>query len=190
MTASKIKEQMRKDLLARRGRLGFEEVYGLSLRIQRRFVATEEFRSAKKLALYSSFRNEVLTDEIFLRALEEKKEVYFPRVIKEGPHLAFYRVNGKEELSPGSYNILEPPRGGFESLMEEFDCAIVPGVAFDAMGGRLGYGRGYYDRILVRAKCPTVALAFSFQILSEPLPSEVHDVRVDSIVTEKRVFRI
>ncbi|MBI5560037.1 MAG: 5-formyltetrahydrofolate cyclo-ligase [Deltaproteobacteria bacterium] len=197
MVNTVTKESLRAELLGRRSRLSFEEVYRLSLMIQKRFTAMREFRSAKRLVIYSSFRNEVLTDEIFLRAVGEGKEVYFPRVVrlapsgaKGAPHLSFYMVKDRRELSPGSYNILEPPHGGVEAGPEAFDCAVVPGVAFDTSGTRLGYGKGYYDRVLTRTRCPVVALAFGFQCLAEALPSEPHDVRVDSIVTENKVLRV
>ncbi|MBI5560997.1 MAG: 5-formyltetrahydrofolate cyclo-ligase [Deltaproteobacteria bacterium] len=190
LTTVAEKEHLRQTMLGQRSRMAFEEVYRLSLEIQARFVRGTEFRLAKKLALYASFKNEVLTDEIFSRALEAGKEVYFPRIVRGGPHLAFYRVNGKEELQAGSYKILEPPEVVDEAAPATLECVVVPGVAFDANGARLGYGKGYYDRFLKKTRCPVVALAFGFQLLSRPLPEEPHDVTVNSIVTESGIIRV
>ncbi|MEE9614474.1 MAG: 5-formyltetrahydrofolate cyclo-ligase [Thermodesulfobacteriota bacterium] len=184
------KESLRKEFLGKRCRLSFEEVFRASSLVQKRFMETREFGGARRIALYSSFRNEVLTDDILSRAVEGGKEVFFPRVVSSGPHLAFFRVTDREELSPGSYDILEPPDGGTEAPPSGFDCVVVPGAAFDMTGARLGYGKGYYDRVLAKVRCPVVGLSFDFQILEEgEMPTEPHDVRVGSVVTESRVIR-
>jgi 5-formyltetrahydrofolate cyclo-ligase len=190
MTTSNSKEYLRSLLLGRRCRLPFEEIYRRSSLVQERFLDIPEFGSARSIALYSSFKNEVLTDEIFLRALQEGKEVFFPRVVRGVPHLAFFSVSGRDELSPGSYDILEPPPEGEVMGPDAFDCMVVPGIAFDMTGAMLGYGKGYYDRVLRGVACPTVALAFDFQLLGDDIPAEEHDVKVDSVVTETRVVRI
>jgi 5-formyltetrahydrofolate cyclo-ligase len=183
------KEYLRSLLLGRRCRLPFEEIYRRSSLVQERFLKLPEFSSARSIALYSSFKNEVLTDEIFLRALNEGKEVSFPRVVRAVPHLAFFRVGGKQELSPGSYDILEPPSKGERREPDSFDCVVVPGIAFDMSGARLGYGKGYYDRFLSAVRCPIIALAFDLQVLGENIPVTEHDVKMDSVVTESRVMR-
>ena len=73
--------------------------------------------------------------------------------------------------------------------MATFDLMAVPGVVFDENGGRIGYGKGYYDRILSEARCRVVALAFDFQVLTE-VPSEEHDMTVDALVTETRIIKV
>lgn len=190
MITSNSKEYVRGLLLTRRLRLPFEEVCRRSLLVEERFVMLPEFGSARTIALYSSFRNEVLTDRIFLTAVREGKEVFFPRVVRGEPHLEFFRVNEKEELSPGSYDILEPPENASPRPPGDFDCMVVPGVAFDVSGARIGYGKGYYDRVLNGAGCPKIALAFDFQLLGEDLPAAEHDVKMDSVVTESRVLKL
>jgi 5-formyltetrahydrofolate cyclo-ligase len=189
MITSNSKQSLRELFLSRRCRLPFEEILRRSLLVQQRFITLPEFASASSLALYSSFRNEVLTDRIFSRAVFEGKEVFFPRVVRGEPHLEFFRVNEKEELSPGSYDILEPPENGEPREVGDLDCLVVPGVAFDMSGARIGYGKGYYDRALNGAGCPIIALAFDFQVLGEDLPISEHDIKMDSVVTETRVIR-
>lgn len=139
------------------------------------------------IALYASFKNEVLTDEVLLDALERGKEVFYPKVIKGG--LGFVRVNGKDELEVGSYDIPEPRGKGFVEK-PIVGLVVVPGVAFDVVGNRLGYGKGYYDRMLalLAGSAQLVSLAFDFQVV-EGIPTQPHDMRVDWVITEKRVIR-
>lgn len=190
MNRSAIKERLRARLLEVRREMAFEEVYSLSLRVQKRFLRSPFYRNAGRLALYSSFSNEVLTDELFQKANEEGKEVYYPRVIRAGKsRLAFFRVAHLKELKPGSYEIPEPEEKEAAVTATTFDLVVVPGVAFDLTGARVGFGKGYYDMALEGLKCPVVALAYDFQVVNELIPSEPHDVRVSAIVTEKRTVR-
>lgn len=190
MNRSAIKERLRARLLEVRREMAFEEVYRLSQRVQRRFLSSSFFRGSGRLALYSSFSNEVLTDEIFQKADEQGKEVYYPRVIRGAKdHLAFFRVAHLKELKPGSYEIPEPEEKEVRVTATTFDLVVVPGVAFDPSGARVGFGKGYYDKALEGIECPIVALAYDFQVLDELIPSEPHDVRVSAVVTEKRILR-
>jgi 5-formyltetrahydrofolate cyclo-ligase len=120
-------------------------------------------------------------------ALSRGKAVMLPRV--EGDLLKIYEIRGMEELSPGYMGIPEPP-SSVERLrgIKDVRMVVMPGAAFDPRGWRLGYGKGYYDRMLEGAReAPLVALAYEEQI-SESLPHEEHDVRVDVIITDKRVM--
>lgn len=178
-------------LLETRRRLAFEEVYRLSGLVQARLLVTGFYASARRLALYASFRNEVLTDEIFQDADSNGREVSYPRVVKgAGKRIAFFKVGHLGELATGSYEIKEPGLSEVEASLDGLDLVVVPGVAFDRFGHRLGYGKGYYDMALAGARCPVVALAYDFQVVDERLPTEPHDVPVSAIVTETRVITI
>ncbi|MBI5888199.1 MAG: 5-formyltetrahydrofolate cyclo-ligase [Deltaproteobacteria bacterium] len=186
-----LKERIRRELLEKRRSMAFEDVYRMSLKIQKRLLGTRLFRGAMRLSLYSSFQNEVLTDDIFQKAAEEGKEVYYPRVVDgKDRHLAFFKVAGLHGLSPGRYDILEPPEGAQSTGPEAFDLVVVPGVAFDARGSRLGYGKGYYDRALGTFNGHIIGLAYDFQVIESEIPVESHDVRVSGIITEKRIIRV
>lgn len=186
-----MKERIRGELLEKRRSMAFEEVYRMSLSIQKRLLRSRLFRGAMRLSLYSSFQNEVLTDDIFQKAAEEGKEVYYPRVVDgKDRHLAFFRVAGLHGLSPGRYDILEPPEEADRSGPEAFDLVVVPGVAFDVRGSRLGYGKGYYDRALGAFNGGIIGLAYDFQVIEGEIPVERHDVRVSVIITEKRIIRV
>lgn len=190
MNRSAKKELIRKKLLEMRRSMAFETVYALSLKAQKRFLDSTFFREAGKISLYCSFQNEVLTDEIFEEARILGKEVYYPRVVASGGKgvLEFFRVGNLAELSPGAYEIPEPPGHAEPVSPDSFDLIVVPGVAFDGQGGRLGFGKGYYDMALSGAGGRKVALAYEFQVLKEQIPVEPHDVTVSAIVTDGRVI--
>lgn len=183
------KRLYREEFLAKRLRMSFEEVMERSAKIQERFLSLSEYRKAKRIALYASFKNEVLTDSIFTHALSHKKGVFFPKVSKRGEGLVFSRVRGKEDLTIGSYNILEP-QGCDNEPLSSFDIVVVPGIAFDSYGNRIGYGKGYYDMTLANCKGKgfIVGLAYAMQVLDK-IPHLSHDVRVDLIVTEEGVIK-
>ena len=191
MNRSAKKELIRKRLLEERRSLAFETVYELSLRAQKRLLKTSLFRDAARVCLYCSSQNEVLTDEVFEKAWAAGEEVFYPRVVVSGAkrRLGFFRVHGLEELSPGAYEIPEPAGGAELESPDGFDLIVVPGVAFDERGGRLGFGKGYYDMALQGARGRTVALAYEFQVLKkEEIPVEPHDVTLSAIVTDERVI--
>src|SRR3990170_3117847 len=167
MRPSITKERLRKRFLEIRRELSFEEVYRLSARVQERFLLTPGYRRSRHLCLYSSFQNEVLTEEILRRAVSDGKDVYYPSVVRGIRHLEFYRVKDPGELSPGSYDIPEPRHRESGASPGVFDLVVVPGVVFDLRGARLGFGKGYYDRALREAGCAVVALAYEFQVLGE-----------------------
>ncbi len=177
------KRSIRADLLARRKHLAAETCLSHSLQIQQFLLQTAEFQAATAIALYSPVLNEVFTEQLFRAACDADKLVAYPRVC--GADLEFVRVAGPGDLSPGSFGVLEPTGNQLVSP-GALDMAVVPGVGFDLQGGRLGYGKGFYDRGLhssQRPKC-LVGLCFELQLL-EKLPAENHDVHMDIIITEK-----
>jgi 5-formyltetrahydrofolate cyclo-ligase len=191
MHGTTAKERLRRTLLDMRRSLAFEEVYAASAKAQQRLLSSGPFRSASRLSLYASSRNEVLTDDVFRKAAEDGKEVYYPRVVRgSSAHIEFFKVGRLDDLSPGSYDIKEPVTAPGGVSAASFDLVVVPGVAFDLAGARLGYGKGYFDRALKGVGCQIVALAYDFQVLEGPIPVEPHDVRVSAIVTETRFIEI
>ena len=191
------KLSLRRDFIRLRHSMKLLDVKEKSESIQKAFLELPEYNSSLRLALYSSFNNEVFTDTVFSKALLSGREVFFPRADKERTELAFISVSGPDELHPGLFSIDEPLHGGGgrvgrELTAGELDLIVVPGVAFDTGGARVGYGKGFYDRALYGANTRVVALAFDFQVLEEGdrLPVMEHDIGVDVIITEKRIIRI
>ncbi|MFQ5354232.1 MAG: 5-formyltetrahydrofolate cyclo-ligase, partial [Thermodesulfobacteriota bacterium] len=168
--------------------LTFEAVWARSAIIQKNLVETAFFKDAHKIALYSSCQNEVLTDAIFTSARAENKVIFYPRIFKGGAAMRFLPVESLDELSPGAYDIREPGATTGEIDPRDLDLVVLPGVAFDSRGARLGFGKGFYDRALCKIKCPLAALAYDFQIM-DSIPTEAFDVMMDYIITEKRLIK-
>jgi len=180
------KKTIRDEMLAKRKCLATATCMSLSLRIQQRLLTSAEYSGAVTLALYSPILNEVFTEEIFRDAHRRGKRVVYPKV--GNPGLEFIQVESRGELRRGAFGILEPS-GADPVPLREIDLLVVPGVAFDRAGYRLGYGKGFYDRALHshEERGSLVGLGFEFQVISM-LPAETHDVRMDMIVTEERIL--
>lgn len=162
--------------------------------IRKRLYRLSEFMKADNILLFASFRSEVNTGAILTHVLKLGKRLTLPRVDARRRMLRLYEVKDANELSPGYMGISEPSAEiDREIPLGSIDLAVVPGIGFDATGNRLGYGGGYYDRLLSaageqKARIFTLSLAFEEQI-TEALPSEPHDVRIDMIITDKRLIR-
>lgn len=156
-----------------------------------RLFALPEVSRAGTLLFYVATGHEVQTSGMIAHALAAGKRVAVPRVDAEARRLDLYPIASVvRDLAPGFAGILEPRTDGRPPLpLSEIDLAVVPGVAFDAAGCRLGRGGGYYDRWIAAAggKIPIVGLAFECQI-ADRLPVESHDRQVGFIVTEKRII--
>jgi len=162
--------------------LSDDEIKQKSLLISENLFRLDSFKLAKRIALYSPILNEVRTNQVFLKSIELEKEVYFPRV--NGSSLDFYRVDDLKQLKPGKFGVLEPECALFKVDPQQIDLFVIPGLAFDHSGNRLGYGKGYYDRTLINIPVQNRAgLSYSFQILSF-IPANENDQKVGVVVTE------
>jgi 5-formyltetrahydrofolate cyclo-ligase len=153
-------------------------------------AATPEFRGATRIALYAALRDELSTRPLEAAARADGKRVALPRILPGG-RLELVWVDSFEELRPGRYGVPEPPDGGTTVSLAELDVVIVPGVAFDREGGRLGRGGGYYDRALaarVGRRPFVVGFAQSTQVVDR-VPREEFDQPVDAVVTERELIR-
>lgn len=192
MNLKVYKSELRKKILAKRDLLSEEEINSKSTLIMENLWTLNEFTSAKNIFLFVNFRSEVRTIPIIERCLEEEKKVILPRTDIKNKQLLLYFVKSLSSLKEGVYGILEPdPASNERAYVESIDCAVVPGSAFDEKGGRMGYGGGFYDRLLpdLRAGVPKIAIAFELQIIDE-VPMGYYDQKMDIIVTEKRIIRI
>ncbi len=154
-------------------------------------AATEEFERAAAVALFASRSDEPSTAPLFDLALSAGKTALLPRCTDAGT-LTFFRVESWEDLRPGSYGVLEPGPALRPATLGQTDLVLVPGVAFDRCGGRLGRGRGYYDRTFPVGDAGGAVLfgmAFAFQMV-DWIPAGRLDRRVDAVVTEEGVLRV
>lgn len=182
------KRSLRQQLLVRRRALLSGVVEAASLLAQRAFLALPEFRSATAVGIYAPIHNEVMTGLIRDGALSSGKRLCYPAVT--GNELEFRRVEAAIDLVPGAFGILEPTPKCPVCPPNTIDLVLVPGVAFDLFGRRIGYGKGYYDRTLhsLEGNGRLVGLCFDFQLV-EKISGEPHDVLMDVIITDRRVIR-
>jgi len=151
-------------------------------------MGLDAFRTAQSVLLYAAFRTEVPTDELIWVTLGMGKKVLVPKVDKITRSLSKHVIECLSELETGYQGIPEP-RTDTCWKVEDIEMIVIPGVAFDERGHRIGYGGGYYDRLLPRVKGhrPIAALAFEEQVL-EHVPTEAHDITMDFIITDRRVI--
>ncbi|HYH67466.1 MAG TPA: 5-formyltetrahydrofolate cyclo-ligase [Urbifossiella sp.] len=183
-----IREQARKNRVAQKDK---DE---LSRAICGRFMALPAYQAAKTVMWYVDAGSEVRTRHTLPEALTHGKRVVVPWCVVETNTLELFLLEDMSELVEGAYKILEPKdelrRLSAKMVQpEELDLVMVPGTAFDPRGGRMGQGKGYYDRLLARARpdAPLVALAFDCQIFDE-IPVAGHDVFMDEVLTETRAI--
>lgn len=182
------KKAIRKRTLQAREELATEVAQELSGRILRHLKELELFRTAKVIHTYVSTKlNEVDTRRLIQEVLRSGRRVAVPITNRQRKALDHSEILSLDDLKPSTFGILEPatPRPVGEALL---DLVIVPVVAVDRHGNRVGFGKGYYDRFLKSVRCPKVALAYSFQVLDE-IPEAPGDERLDFIVTENGVVQ-
>lgn len=187
-------QQRRKAYDARNGQTDKDAVSRI---ICAQFIAHPAYQSAKTVMWYSHCRSEVRTQATLFCELATDKRIVIPYCTKnEQRHnkLGLWLLEDFAELVPGMWGILEPPtqrwgEPGKEILPDQLDCVMVPGVAFDRNGGRLGNGAGYYDRLLktVRADAVLIGVCFESQLV-EQVVMEADDVTMDVVITEKSLY--
>lgn len=143
-----------------------------------RLERSAAFQLADKVLMYHSLPDELETHR-FLNKWKDRKKFFLPRV--NGVNLELLPYD-ESRLEIGSFHI-EEPTGNNLHPVEEIEMIVVPGVAFDRKGIRLGRGRGFYDRLLQNAKAIKVGIGYEFQLVDD-LPSEPHDVPMDMVITE------
>ena len=189
--AAQQREALRREVLARRDRLPAEARRRASRAIAERFWGLAELASARTVHISLSVGSEVETGDVVAEARRRGLRVVVPVTLVNERRLLLVEFDGLETLAPGPFGIPEPrPEGRKVVDLARVDALVIPGVAFDEHGNRLGWGAGFYDRLLERARpdVPIIALAYECQIVPA-VPPEGHDVRVSVIVTEQRVIR-
>jgi 5-formyltetrahydrofolate cyclo-ligase len=184
------KNQLRDELLSARLRLAPDERARRSRAACEWVTALPEFVEARTIALYAAAGAEVDPAPLAEAALARRKRIAFPRLDPDSRVLSFIAC-APADLVPGARGVRAPPPGAAPLPLEELDLVVVPGVAFDLHGRRLGRGGGYYDATLalLPARTLRVALAFDLQIVPE-VPGEPHDAEVHLIATETRFLEV
>jgi len=183
-----MKQAIRKDILALREQLAPDTRAAYSAAINRRLLHLPEYRQAKVVLGYMNFGAEFASELWVEQVLADGKQLVLPRVNHHTNRLDLYRVDDLEsQLAAGLWGIREPIAERCERLerLNEVEFVLLPGVAFACDGARLGYGKGFYDRLLARMTHgpALVAAAFAMQIVAQ-IPQEETDIKVAWIVTE------
>jgi 5-formyltetrahydrofolate cyclo-ligase len=179
------KKLLRRSTLAERGNLTEQDRLALSKAAVRRLLEVDEVEQARSVLTFSSFGHEISTDSLIDDLLERGKKVLIPWV--DGQSLAAAEIRSRSELQPGFRGIHEPSER--TAVAPTADVIIVPGVAFDELGRRLGYGGAFFDQFLKTTRGFRIGLCFDLQIANE-IPVEDHDEPVDMVVTDSRTLRL
>lgn len=190
MELHEVKKSIREQ--AHANRKAQENKDELSQAICDKFTALEEYAAADCVLAYIDVRTEVRTRQHLPKLLASGKRIAVPYCVDD--ILQLFLLEDMEELSIGMYKILEP-KPELRELpakqidVREIDLIMVPGVAFDRRGARMGHGFGYYDKLLehARPETPLVALAFECQLFPE-IPTQAHDIFMDKIITEQAIY--
>ncbi len=178
---------IRRQIRLVRERLSLDEVQTKSALVAQRLIGTDVFKRARTVMLYVPTRNEVDTREIMRVCGDMGKRIVLPATVREHRQMILLEYSVGTPLVVGEYGIYEPPRTNTLVPVEQVDLVCVPGVAFTEEGTRLGYGGGYYDRLMHERgfSAFSCALCYEFQLVRR-IPEEEFDRRVDALVTEAR----
>jgi 5-formyltetrahydrofolate cyclo-ligase len=194
-----VKQQLRKIMEAKRQQLKLEQQQSASeviCRWAQDFITPQKHLSTRypTLLAFMPIRSEVDITPLIRWCWEAGYHVAVPKVDKALQSMEAYEISSFEELEPGAWGIPEPrPTASRVTTLAEIDVIIIPGLAYDRQGGRLGYGSGFYDRFLssyaVMGLPQPFKLGVCFDIqLQDELPMEQHDLRVDILITEEKVY--
>jgi len=187
MEISAAKNNLRKQYKQIREALTIEQVTQNSKKIADQLFDTPFWKNSSTVMLYVSFRNEVMTEQIYRRGWQEGKTMLIPICSSQDGIMTMSILSSYEQLVPNRYGIPELPAAMQQIVSpEKIDLCIIPGIAFDRNGNRLGFGAGYYDRYLaqIRKNVPRVALAHSCQIYDGLLPTDRYDLPIHYMLTE------
>lgn len=194
-----MKQRFRREMISLRRGLAADDAQRRSAEAQERLMAQPLWRDARCVALYASLPGELATDALLDAAWQQGKTVLLPRVVPQKVaggkgHMDFVACAGWSDLVAGAYGIREPrpdlPAWGCRPEQPDGppDCFVLPGVAFDRHGHRLGFGGGFYDRFQARTSwpCPRIGLCYDLQLVENFAPGlcDSWDMGVTHICTE------
>jgi 5-formyltetrahydrofolate cyclo-ligase len=183
----KTKQNIREQILQIRKNLTVAEKVKLSRSILRNLFLLPDFQKAGMIHTYiSSKSNEVDTLELIVEVLSQNKNIIVPIANPKTKMMTHSFLFSFNDLQKGAFDILEP-KNIIPATIEQINIALIPVVAVDHHGNRIGFGAGFYDRFLQSLRCVKIGLAYDFQIV-ESIPKEEHDVQLDYIVSNNRTI--
>jgi 5-formyltetrahydrofolate cyclo-ligase len=183
------KKKLREMILAQRDAMPADVRRAASITILNKVCALPQYAKAKAVLTYMGFGSEIETQSFLNRIIADGKIAVLPRVDRASQALALHPVRSIAELLQGKWGILEPPTHAPMVSISAIDFVLIPGVAFDRLGNRLGYGRGYYDKLLSAATpaLARVSAAFPCQIV-DVVPVGSDDQQVHCVITENETI--
>jgi 5-formyltetrahydrofolate cyclo-ligase len=184
------KESLRKRILAQRKNLSSYEVFIKSWFAQENLIRSVQFSKCETIGVYYPILNEVQTFRIINKSISGNKKICIPKLLNN--EITFYSITSLINLIAGKYNIKEPIVHE-NNECKKIDTVIIPGVVFDRLGNRIGYGKGYYDKFLKRFSRENViliGLGYDFQLISDIIMHEPHDVKLDALITNRELLYI
>ncbi|MBN1298589.1 MAG: 5-formyltetrahydrofolate cyclo-ligase [Actinobacteria bacterium] len=186
---SEEKKQIRQAIQEKRNSMEKETRLAFSEEIANKFLALQQYRDTRSILIFYPFRSEADSTFIIKRALKEGKKIILPKV--KGKELELYYINDTgSQLEKSRMGIMEPVDNlCSKAAVEDVDIAVIPGLCFDKNMNRLGFGGGFFDRLIpmLPANIKKIAICFDLQVLDN-IPVEKHDKKIDMIITEKSIY--
>ena len=179
------KSELRKKFRAVRNSVSDRDF--LSDKIAENLFDSDLYKNADAVFCYWAVDSEVQTKSIIKKALADQKKVALPKCTDKNGNMTFYYINSLSDLIEGMYGIMEPPECFAADVGNENSICIVPALAFDSEGYRLGYGKGYYDRFLSIFSGISIGVCFQ-ECLTQALPRNEFDKKVNYIITDKNIY--
>ena len=187
------KSALRKKFLKLRDALAPADRLRHSGLIRQQIFGRTEWLRAHTVLTYVSFRSEVDTHKLIQDALRQKKRLVLPVIDRGRKEIGLSELQSYGDLAPSAFPGIYEPAAKLRKRVDpsEIQLVLAPGTVFDRAGGRIGFGGGYFDKLLAEMpKATRIGLAFSVQISATPLPMEAHDIPMQTIITEKEVIKI
>ncbi|MBQ7986559.1 MAG: 5-formyltetrahydrofolate cyclo-ligase [Clostridia bacterium] len=182
-----MKNKIREEMKQKRRNMMPEEVFEKSQMAQKIFLESEQYKNAKAIMLYLPLGNEVDTKAIINNAFSLEKKVLVPVTDSKTFEITAFKITEGMEFEKGTFSVKEPKeRISFE--LSKIDVVLVPGIAFDRDGGRIGFGKGCYDKFLKGIKAVKIGFCYDFQLV-DSIETDENDVSMDYVITEKEIIR-
>lgn len=178
------KSKLRSEMKSKLNSMSKDEIVEKSNQIFESLSSLDIYKNSCKVAVYLSIESEVQTKAIIENLLLNGKRIFVPYIDGE---MKFSEYKNGSDLVEGLYGIMEPKNK--QEYKGDFDAIMVPGLAFDRFGNRLGRGKGYYDRFLKKCRAKRIGLAYEAQIIPK-IPIEEHDVKMDVVISEHGMYEI
>lgn len=185
------KKNIREEIIDKRNNLILDIKQNYDSLIFEEIINSEIYKKSKKIFTYISFGSEVDTIKLINYSFSNNKEVYVPKINKQTKDMIALKIHNFNNMSVDKWGIIEPKSVDKANIGTDFDLIIMPGIAFDKQGNRIGYGGGYYDKYISKLNNASnlLALAYDFQIIQD-IESESHDIKVDFILTNKGFIKV